>query len=269
LSPQASPCVFLPGAGGLAPDLSLLRAGPSDRTQFVTIAYPGWKRYVAGDFSPDGLIRELTDSIVAIVPSGPIGMIGMSLGGHFCYAIALDLRSRGREVAGVCVIDSFMVSSSAPSRGWVGRALAEALDRLRKRKFREFGEILASRFWRALLRLAGPGLPGLMRRLSGANAGSPDAGPGSLPEFELSMRLLLREMAPWVASLDRDPVALEIPVALLRTSRTRGDDAAWMRRCPNIHIYEVPGSHHTLFDPGNIAGLRAAFSAATRDWRRN
>jgi thioesterase domain-containing protein len=269
LSPRASPCIFLPGAGGLAPDLSLLRTGPSDSTQFVTVGYPGWQRYVAGDFSPEVLIRELSDSIIAIVPAGPIGMIGMSLGGHFCYAIALHLRSRGREVAGICVIDSFMVASSAPSSGWVGRALAETLEPLRRGRFREFPKIVASRFWRALLRLAGPRLPGLMRRLSGTNAGVPGAAQGSLLEFELSMRLLLREVAPWVASLDRDPIALEIPAALLRTSQTSADDAAWKRRCPNIRIHEVPGSHHTLFDPGNIDGLRAAFSVATREWRRN
>lgn len=251
----------------MAPNLSLLLADPSDKTQFAAISYPGWKRYVAEDFLPEALIRELTDKIITTVPAGPVRMIGLSLGGHFCYAIALQLRSRGREVAGVCIIDAFMVRSSAPRDGWVARALADSIDLLRKRKFREFINGVVGRFWRILLRLAGPRLPGLVRRLYVPNSGLPGNKPNSLLEFELSMRTLILAMAPWVGSIDRNPVTLESPVALLRTSQTRGDDAAWQRRCSNVRIYEIPGGHQTLFDPENIDGLRAAFAAATRDWR--
>jgi thioesterase domain-containing protein len=82
------------------------------------------------------------------------------------------------------------------------------------------------------------------------------------------MRLLIRALAPWLATLDRDPAALETPAALLRIALTRDDDAAWRRRCPHMQIIEIPGGHHTLFDPENIDALRAVFSAATRGWRR-
>ena len=83
------------------------------------------------------------------------------------------------------------------------------------------------------------------------------------------MRLLLRETAPWIASLDRDPRPLAVPVALLRTALTAGDDAAWQRRCPAIRILEVRGGHYTLFAPEHAAGLRDAFNTARRDWRCN
>jgi thioesterase domain-containing protein len=86
-------------------------------------------------------------------------------------------------------------------------------------------------------------------------------------EEELSMRLLIEATAPWIAALDRAPVALEAPAILLRTDLTAGDDAAWRSRCPNIKIFELPGQHHTLFEPQNVAALREAFLAATRDWR--
>jgi len=268
LTQQRSPIVFLPGAGGSAPNLSLLRAGPADNTRFVAISYPGWKRYVADDFTPDKLIQELSEHIIAIVPAGPIAMIGVSLGGHLCYAAALRLRALGRDVAGICVIDSFMVSSADINSGWVQRALADALDLLKKRQFREFFRQLSQRFWRALLRLAGGRLSGLIRRYLRTGAGANDAKSGSLFEFELSMRLLLRALAPWLATLDQHPIALETPAALLRISLTRDDDAAWRRRCPHMEIFEIPGGHHTLFDPENIDALRAVFSAATRGWRR-
>ncbi len=268
MSSQRAPIVFFPGAGGGAPDLSVLRTGPADNTRFAAIRYPGWKRYVAEDFSPAALIRELSEQIIAIVPSGPITLLGVSLGGHLCYAVALRLRALGRDVAGICVIDSFMVSSAAPNKGWVRRALRDALELVKKRQFEEFIRTLLSKFWRALLRLAGGRLSGLIRRFACAGAGANDAKPESVLEFELSMRLLIRALAPWLATLDRDPAALGAPAALLRTALTRDDDAAWRRRCPQLEILEIPGGHHTLFDPENIDALRAAFSAATRGWRR-
>ena len=265
---RQSPIVFLPGASGEAPSLALLCEGSAEQTVFRAISYPGWSRYVADDFSPEALIRELSDQVVSIVPQGPIGLLGLSLGGHLCYAVALRLRSLGREVAGICVIDSFMVSSAAPNKGWVRRALADATDLLRKRRYREFVQQIFSKFWRALLRLAGGRLAGLIRRFGRNPPPMAEAKPRSLFEVELSMRLLIRATAPWMATLDRNPVALQAPTSLLRTALTREDDAAWRRRCPTIEIHEIPGGHLTLFDPENINALRAAFTAATRGWRR-
>ena len=126
---------------------------------------------------------------------------------------------------------------------------------------------MRSRFWRALLRLAGPRLPSLVRKLSSS---------GKLPlvfscdpifEQELSMRLFLREVAPWVGSLDLKPVALKAPAILIRTRETAGDDAAWRRRCPNIQIFEIPGTHHTIFEPENIGVLHDSLITATNPWR--
>jgi thioesterase domain-containing protein len=255
-----STVVYLPGAGGAAPDLSVLRAGPDDATQFVALRYPGWKRYVEADFSPQALIRELADDAEGHIPAGPIELLGMSIGGHFCYALALELRARGRQVAGVCLIDSFMVRDAGLRAGWVRRAVQDLLEPLRRGSVREFLRHLAAKFYRAFLRLAGARLAGLLRQRSG---GIRDP----LLESEVSMRLLLRETAPWLGRLDLDPVPLNGPVALLRTPLTGGDDAAWRRRCPDIRILEVQGGHQTLFEPEFVAGLRAAFNAARRDWR--
>jgi thioesterase domain-containing protein len=186
----------------------------------------------------------------------------MSLGGHFCYAIALELLARGREVAGVCLIDSFMVHSAGPRKGWMRRAVEDALYPLRRGHGREFLRHLLSKVYRAFLRLAGARLAGVLRRW-------PIAVTDPLLESEISMRLLLRETNPWIGSLDRDPRPLAVPVALLRTALTAGDDAAWQRRCPAIRILEVRGGHHTLFAPEHVAGLRDAFNTARQDWRCN
>lgn len=261
------PVVFLPGAGGLASELSLLRDESLEGTRFITIRYPGWRRYVEVDFSADSLIQSLTEEVLAVVPSGPIGLLGVSLGGHFSYALALRLQALGREVAGICLIDSFMVSSSAVREGWVRRAMDDAFYLLRKGRFGELIRQFLTKCWRMLMRLAGRRLAGWVRWFKGSS-GPSRAGAESLFEFELSMRLLLRATAPWVASLDSNPTALDVPVALLRRPMTSADDEAWRRRCPRIEILEIPGGHQTLFEPENIDALRSAFKAAKGRWRR-
>ncbi len=259
--------IFLSGAGGGAPDLDLLREGAEDMTRFEVIGYPGWERYVENGFSAEVLIADLASQIATRVPRGPIRIVGLSIGGHFGYAAALRLQSMGREIAGFCAIDTFMISSSEPSAGWKGRAFAQGLELLRGRRFGEFTRFLRSKFWRALIRLAGSRLPNLLRGFSFS---------GRLPlvsdpifEGELSMRLLIREAAPWIASLDREPVPLKVPAVLLRTRPAARDDPAWLRRCPSIKICEIPGQHDSLFEAENIGSLREAFLTATRDWSRD
>jgi thioesterase domain-containing protein len=257
--------IYLPGSGGGTVDFSAFRTGADDLTRFESIGYPDWRRCVANDFSPQGLIAELVSEIVRRVPQGPIRIIGLSLGGHFGYAAALRLQAMGREIGGLCAIDSFMIVSAQPTTGWKGRALAEGLELLRGRRFSDFIRFLKSKFWRALLRLFGSRLPDLLRKVSSAGRAPLVSDP--IFEGELSMRLLIRAVAPWVASLDREPVALKAPAALLRTRLTASDDPAWRRRCPDIEILEITGQHHNLFEPENIGSLRDAFITATLDWR--
>ena len=251
----------MPSAGGGWLDPNALRVGPGDVTRFETIGYPGWRRYIQKDFSADTLIAELAAQIEAKVPHGPIRIIGQSVGAHFGYAAALRLQAKGREITGFCAIDAFMIVSAAPSRGWIARALARAIFLLRNCRFGELAQYLRSLFWRALFRLGGDHLPGLLQRFRLPGSA------GSLFELELSMRLMLREVAPWLASLDRKPVALNAPAILLRTRSNLNYDDDWRRRCPGIKIIEIAGDHDSYFEPQNFGILRAAFVAATQDWR--
>ena len=262
----SSPVIFLSGAGGGAPDFDAFRDSFNDKTRFEVIGYPGWRSYVGDQFSAEGLIADLAAQIVTTVQDGPIHIIGLSIGGHFGYAIGLHLQAMGREIAGLCAIDSFMFVSSKPSPGWKGRAFAQGLELLRGRRFDEFARFLRSKFWRALARLAGSRLAGMLRGLSSFDRPPSLSAVDPVFEEELSMRLLIEATAPWIASLDREPVALKAPTILLRTNLTAGDDAAWRSRCPNIKIFEIPGHHHNLFEPENAEPLREAFVTATSDW---
>jgi thioesterase domain-containing protein len=257
-----STVIVLPGAGGGNPDLELFESALRGALRFEAVHYPGWPRYVAREFSAPELIADLTQAIGAKVPQGPIRILGNSIGGHFGYAAAVSLERSGREIAGFCAIDSFMVSSAGPRAGWKGRAAARAWDLLARRRSKEFMYFVRSLCWRSLLRLTPQLWPPLLRRWSGS---------GRLPwylrsdpvfENELSMRLLIREAAPWIGMLDQQPVALTACSVLLRTPGTRGHDAAWRRRCPNIKIIEVPGRHHTVLDKDNLHFLHKALVTA-------
>ena len=264
MSQEPQRYLFLPGAaGGGEHDMAAFSAGLEHPIHFETISYPGWRRYVEDDFSAETLIAELTADVAKRAPAGPIRLIGVSLGGHFGYAIALRLQQTGREIEMLCAIDSFMVASSQPSAGWRSRALSDAFDLIRKRRFGELAQFVRSKAWRAAMRLAGGRLAGLLRSSSGGGQLPSIFGHDDIAEQELSMRLLLREVAPWVAGLDCNPIAMNAPAILLRTEATAGHDAAWRLRCPRIEIREVPGKHLTLFEAENINALREAFVEAS------
>jgi len=261
------PIIFLSGAGGGAPDLRLFRDGAGDPTRVEVIGYPGWRRYVSEGCSADSLIDDLAAEIALTIPTGPIRIVGFSIGGHFGYAVARRLLAQGRDIAGLCAIDSTMIESSGPSAGWRGRALEQALELLGGLRFGHLARFMRSKFWRALLRALGDRLPATARRYAASLSLVCRCDP--ILEHELSMRLLIRLAAPWMASLDRNPVALNAPVILLRTGLAANDDEAWRRRCPNIEIFEISGKHHNMLQSGNLGKLHEVFIRATRSWRES
>jgi thioesterase domain-containing protein len=263
----SSPVLFLPGAGDGAPHFDLFREGPEDTTRFEVIGYPGWKRYIRDGFSAEVLVAELVLQIVTKVPRGPICILGYSIGGHFGYAAALRLQAMDREIRGFCAIDTFMIASASPAVGWKGRALARGLELLHRRRFGDFALYLRSKLWRSFFRSAGDRLPDLTRSLSSTRWFSSACSFDPVFEEELSLRLLIQAAAPWIASLDQNPIALNAPAILLRTKQTAKDDPAWLRRCPSMNFVEIAGQHLNLFEPDNVGSLREAFLTATSDWR--
>jgi thioesterase domain-containing protein len=266
MSTLRSPIIVLPGASGKIPSLTIFGANPADEGVFKPISYPGWQRYTAKGFSAGVLIEDLVSQIESIVPQGPIRILGISIGGHFGYAAALRLQASGRAIDGFCAIDTFMIASAAPRVGWKGRALEHGLMLLRERRMGDLSTFVRTRSWRALLRLAGNRLPRALQVLGSSARLSALARVDNTIEEEVSMRMLIRETAAWAASLDRDPIALMAPTILIRTSESVRDDIAWRRRCPGIKIFEVPGTHHTIFEPENVLPLHRTFVTATRDW---
>jgi thioesterase domain-containing protein len=252
---------------------------PDDAICFKTIVYPGWQRFVDSDFSVDVLVGELALQIAAIVPQGPIRILGFSIGGHFGYAAALLLQARGREIAGFCAIDSFMVDPLAQrtsaEKGY--RVLARLLSLLCDGRFGDLSTFVRSRLRRAIIRSAGDRVPTLLRRSALSSRLRSILARDQLFAEEVRMHLLIRQTEAWIRSLDVEPIALTVPSILFRTQESAADDGAWRRRCPGIEIFEVPGDHRavsevfensrklkTTFAPKNIDAIRARFLSAMR-----
>jgi len=257
------PIVVLPGASGHAPDCAPFCADPSDQDRVVALRYPNWQTYVDAGLTGEALIDALAAEITARVPQTPVVLLGVSIGGHFAYATALRLESLGRTVAGLCIIDAGTITA-ARSVHWKARLVSHAADLLRRGRPGALALHARHLAWRGLFRLAGDGLPALVRDYAALlhRIGTID------PVFaeELSMRLLIRITATWMQSLDDHATHLRAPAVLLRTRVRVSDDSVWRRRCPDLRIIDIPGNHETLFEPENAAALRTAFLAATAEW---
>jgi thioesterase domain-containing protein len=237
-----------------------------ESANLCVIDYPGWRRYIEPGCSMQSIVEYLVCQIETRIPKGPIRIIGISIGGHFGYAAAVQLQAAGREIYGFCALDSFMVVSAAPSSGWPRRAIQLAWRLLGEVRLMDFGRFIRSRLWRAMLRFSQDSLIGLLRRTDRYGRFCNISAVDPILEHELNIRLLIRTAAPGLAALDRDPVALKAPAILLRTALTADSDAGWRRRCPEIKIVQLPGNHETMFEPRNASALSDAFMEATRDW---
>ena len=196
-----------------------------------------------------------------LVPTGPVRLIGISLGGHLAFEVARRLQAVGREIGGLCVVDAFFGGPPVPPgerlRRELGRAMADGR--------------LAGYLTMQVVRRALPLWARLMRsrwqRHARAGTNPWDLPAGSLLEYELSMRLLLRLTALLPTLQGSDLTPLDAPALLLRTTDNVHDDAAWRQRCPNLQIAELPGDHHTLNSAATVGAIRRLLQQQTDAWR--
>ena len=266
MTASAGPLRFavVSGAGGGVPDLRAFAATPAEAARFAPLVYPGWRRYADEGFSALALVRDFADEIAGWRER--VAILGISLGGHLGYAVALRLLSLGVEVAGFCAIDSFLIPSADVRPGSAGRNLARLRVLAQRGSLGRRGTQVHALFWRALLRLAGDRAPPLLRRWRDSGLFRAACAVDRTFENELNMRLLMRATAPWLGELDRKPVPLPVRAAHLRTASAAESDDAWRARCPDIEFLEIPGNHDSLLDPENFAAMRRAFATATRGW---
>mgnify|MGYP006199702771 CR=1 FL=1 len=61
--------------------------------------------------SIDALAAEYADRVVVLQPDGPVHLLGWSVGGILAQAMATRLRSLGREVGVLALLDAYPLAS--------------------------------------------------------------------------------------------------------------------------------------------------------------
>ena len=251
--------VFLfPGLGGDDRELAALRLGCAPKLQCIPVRFNDWADH-ARALTLDQLVESCRAQIELLAPTGKIRLAGYSFGGTMAYAVAEALTAAGRRVDRLCLVEApssahvpTPVSPQTRWRRWVramgdrqlsqeiARTIVGAVTRLRK------PELLI-----ALGRLGRFHLPfGMHKHLDGHVT-------CRLREH-LLLELIERMRVP------RPPLA--VPAVLFRSTQQLGvnadPDLGWSRHLSSLQVIDLPGDHHTVIKPENIATLCNAFIRA-------
>ena len=111
ITDSSSPVIFLPGADGCAPNLDVFRESVDDMTPFEVIGYPqsDCRRLLSGSGIAE---RGGADS-----NKGATGT-NNNTGDISVMQLRFACQGMGREIAGFCAIDTFMMVSPELSEGW-------------------------------------------------------------------------------------------------------------------------------------------------------
>lgn len=248
--------LYFSGAGGgaVGQDAGIEQAFPD--FDVLAMTYPRW----ADLAEPRTAMSEVLDRVgrqaeASAKGDRPIVIFGYSLGAQIGLATAHRLADAGRPVALFCALDGKLVSDDRPEKAWLRRALGSLARKIVSRDFRAARTLVASRFSRLLLRLAGDRLHDLARRWRRQ---------GRLPrlltvnpafESELTMRLLIAAAVPWMRRFAAEHSPWRRPALLLRIAANAEFDRRWRDLCPEIEIVTIEGEHLTLLQPDQFGRI--------------
>jgi amino acid adenylation domain-containing protein len=252
--------VFLvPGQGGEDPRLARFMLGCASGVHVTPVSYPDWTKMVGADFGIDSLVTHVADQIQAYAPSGPLMLAGYSLGGHIAYLVAQTLLSAGRSICFLGILDTGTEPIFLPHFKGMQRLYNHLRTLMNAVRGRNVDGAVAGytarrltsdhRRWilRIAARFAHVRLP---VRIS----------------YQLSHHLqkeLQRELVQsWLVRAVSLTGQLDVPTVVFRSDHDRGDypdDLGWRKRCSNLTIMPVSGSHLTMFEQPNLDILCGRF----------
>lgn len=241
---------FLPGMGGDEPSCAHLRQRLADRWRFVVLAYPGLERPAAEVGDLGAITSDALEQIGRWAPSGPVRLVGYSLGGALALEVAGRLAAAGRTPEVVCAVDS-PLHATPQTRG----VLRQEIGRARHGGagwMVQYGLVLT------LLRL---------RRFETAR------------RFILAFRILFgAHRAVTAHNLLVGALRVQAtggmgraiypgPAALLRATRSwpdAADDLGWSAACPHLSVTRVEGDHHSILSDAHLPATADALADALR-----
>ena len=277
-----SPLVTLQfGKSGAAPLFCVPGAGASvvSFTGLAGCVDPSWpvhglqSRGMEGEMVPHSSVRAAAEAYLRVVeatqPEGPVHLLGHSFGGWIVFEMARRLRSAGRVVGSLTIVDTSVPDEEGAHAEWesgevflqlvkifeqtverplgIGPADAAALDEAGRMR------LLHARLVQV----------GLMPQRS-----TPDVLRGPFRTFATCMRTLYTPDEAYP-----DPVRLVLvpdPELGHEENRRALADAVrgWRRWAPRLEFLEGAGNHMTALKPPHVAALAATLAADREGARR-
>jgi thioesterase domain-containing protein len=255
---------FFPGAGPRGEVATTLgRLFPE--VEVVGITYPEWQNLTDPERAMDHVLEGVERQVRAKASSGPVLILGFSLGAQIGWSFAHGFQRAGGTVAFFGAINGRVVATDKPHGQWLRRAVRDFASDLLRGDIRAVGAFISSRFSRLLQRAAGSDLPKMAGRW---------ARRGRLPwllsrnpvfETELNMRLLIRAAVPWTRKIERELPPLDCPSLFVRGLDDESFDGRWRSLCPRLDIKAVTGSHIAILEPPHFQEVVGLIKAAARE----
>ena len=186
------------------------------------------------------------DAVAALVGDGPVVLCGWSFGGVLALETALQLRSRGTEVALLVIVDTLALVGHQPRPGDGARSFVRELERARG---------VQLRITRAQLEhtptAAQAALVERQARAAGVALGTPDELQKLLRVYKASTRALRRYMLKQQHLPHQGPV-----LALFCGAPGAVEDRGWgARTTGRLQLERVPGGHHEVLEPPHVQAV--------------
>lgn len=269
--PSGDQVFMLPGAGGAEPGTAWLRVACAPALAVTQLHYGNWIEFQRPDFDFTTLFNRLLSQILAEAPTGPIRIIGYSMGGKLAWLLAARLEQMGHELAGLVMLDTPSPRSTVDVHGVVDRAHPSLTWKTEWRQLQQAHQVgrlrvmLARIAARRLLAPRGQKLLHLLARhhrwmpmLMGAYLGN-----------DLTSSLLGRQVRSWMSELDTLPT-LRAPTLLVRARENRHPDwdMGWQEFCQQIDVKSVEGDHLTMLAADRTQDVASHITAAFMRWAR-
>jgi acyl-CoA synthetase (AMP-forming)/AMP-acid ligase II/thioesterase domain-containing protein/acyl carrier protein len=190
----------------------------------------------AEDLSLEDIARLYVPHVVAAQPNGPVRLGGYCVGGLIALEVAHQLKSAGRDIEFVALIDSPSLNGRASMQAW--KALLDTTSRVLPRKSR--ARIASNGMWAAwVLVRSRPVVWGALTKLARLTAVKLSAGRGARPPRWDEYRRLSNYIPP------RSATPLHCFVCAENAERIDFKPSNWRGLTPAVYATIIPGDHHS------------------------
>jgi len=250
---QHPPVLFLfPGSVGYGPSLAAFAAAMGKVARVNPIRYPGLAAILDGHNSLSAMAAAALEQIGRAQPTGPVRLLGHSLGGAVAFEVAARLLTAGRSVRFLGILDTSLLDE--PSNHW--ETLTRTFHRIRTNR------ISAHRMaCRALAKITvAMGCEAYLARTLDRFAKGEFSPTSFRTKLELQEVLRARSFFQW---LEAPKPALPISGTLFRCRREGMPRAlGWDSALAHLDVVPIMGNHIDLVIEPNLATNRPLIETA-------